>query len=71
MKCEACRAFDLFFAKSLINSIIQEHANLILFFIWYYDYSNISFLASKVILLSLYTQRCYGRHKGSRKSVNH
>ena len=24
-KCEACRAFNLFFATSLINSIIQEH----------------------------------------------
>ena len=24
-KCEACRAFYLFFAASLINSIIQEH----------------------------------------------
>ena len=24
-KCEACRAFYLFFAMSLINSIIQEH----------------------------------------------
>ena len=25
MKCEACRAFYLFFAPSLINSIMQEH----------------------------------------------
>ena len=25
MKCEACRAFYLFFPRSLINSIIQEH----------------------------------------------
>ena len=25
IKCEACRAFYLFFATSLINSIIQEH----------------------------------------------
>ena len=25
IKCEACRAFNLFLAKSLINSIIQEH----------------------------------------------
>ena len=24
-KCEACRVFYLFFATSLINSIIQEH----------------------------------------------
>ena len=25
IKCEACRAFYLFFATSLINSITQEH----------------------------------------------
>ena len=25
IKCEACRAFNLFFATSLINSILQEH----------------------------------------------
>ena len=25
IECEACRAFYLFFATSLINSIIQEH----------------------------------------------
>ena len=25
IKCEACRAFYLFFATSLLNSIIQEH----------------------------------------------
>ena len=25
IKCEACRAFYLFFATSFINSIIQEH----------------------------------------------
>ena len=25
LKCKACRAFYLFFATSLINSIIQEH----------------------------------------------
>ena len=25
IKCEACRAIYLFFATSLINSIIQEH----------------------------------------------
>ena len=25
IKCEACQAFYLFFAASLINSIIQEH----------------------------------------------
>ena len=26
IKCEACRAFYLFFATSLINSIMREHS---------------------------------------------
>ena len=34
-------------------------------------YFEISFLPYKVIILSLCTQRCYGRHNVSRKSVNH
>ena len=33
IKCEACRAYYLFFATSLINSIIQEHECEILFII--------------------------------------
>ena len=33
IKCEAGRAFYLFFAMSLINSIIQEHECQILFII--------------------------------------
>ena len=32
-KCEACRAFHLFFATSLINSIIQELECSIIFII--------------------------------------
>ena len=32
-KCEACRAFYLFFAKNLINSIKQEHECQFLFII--------------------------------------
>ena len=32
-KCEACRAFYLFFATNLINSIIQEQGCKILFII--------------------------------------
>ena len=28
IKCEACRVFYLFFATSLINSIMQEHMNV-------------------------------------------
>ena len=34
-KCEACRAFDYFFATSLINSIIQEDKCKILFITWH------------------------------------
>ena len=33
IKCEACRAFYLDFATSLINSIIQEHEYYISFII--------------------------------------
>ena len=33
IKCEACRAFYLFYAMSLINSIVQEHECYILFII--------------------------------------
>ena len=29
------------------------------------------FCRKNVIILSLYTQRCYGRHNVSRKSINH
>ena len=43
-KCEACRAFHLFFT-SLINSIIQEHECKILFIIWHKDHIKVSFLA--------------------------
>ena len=45
IKCEACRAFYLFFATSLINSIRQEHECKILFLIS---------AVKKVIILSCY-----------------
>ena len=54
IKCEACRAFCLFFATSLINSIIQEHEcnilhNILLtnvrLYLSYDKYFDISFLA--------------------------
>ena len=32
---------------------------------------NLTSGVKNVIILSLYTQRCYGRHNVSRKSVNH
>ena len=35
------------------------------------DFSEISFLRKNVIIVSICTQRCYGRHCVSRKSVNH
>ena len=34
-------------------------------------YFEISFLRKKIIILSFKTQRCYGRHNVSQKSVNH
>ena len=42
IKCEACGAFYLFFATSLINSIIQEHE--FRFYLSYDKYFEISFL---------------------------
>ena len=32
---------------------------------------NLIFCGKNVIILSLCTQRCYGRHNVSRKSINH
>ena len=71
MKCEACRAFYLFFATSLINSIIQEHE--FRFYLSYVIKNTLKshFWRKNVVILSLCTQRCYGRHYVSRKSVNH
>ena len=45
IKCEACRAFYLFFETSLINSIIQGHD--VRFYLSYDKYFEISFLALK------------------------
>ena len=70
MKCEACRAFYLFYAMSLINSILQEHD---VKFYLSYDIKitlKCQFHRKNVIILSLCTQRCYGRHNVSRKSIN-
>ena len=44
IKCEACRAFYLFFATSLLGSGIQEHECYI-FYLSYDKYFEISFLA--------------------------
>ena len=57
----------------LFISIIQEHECYILFII--YDIINITlkshFWRKKVIILSLCSHHCYGRHNVSWKSVNH
>ena len=51
---------------SLINSIIQERKCKILFIIYDIKITLKShFLSKNVIILSLSTQRCYGRHKVS------
>ena len=70
-KMQACRAFYLFFATSLINSIIQEH-NVRFYLSYDIKITLKSHSCRKiVIILSLCTQRCYGRHNVSRKSINH
>ena len=56
-----------FFAMSLINSIIQEHAILLSYDIKITLKS--LFLRKNVNILSLCWQRSYGRHNVSRKSV--
>ena len=38
---------------------------------FYLSYDIKKFFRENVTFLSLYTQRCYGRHNVSRKSVNH
>ena len=71
IKCEACRAFYIFFATSLINSIIQKHE---IWFIFTYDIkitlkSHLELRKNVMILIC--TLRCYGIHNVSLKSVNH
>ena len=67
IKCEACRAFYLFYAISLINSIIQEH--VVRFYLSYDIKISLKyhFCRRNVIFFSLCTQRCYGRHNVSQK----
>ena len=70
IECEACRAFYFFFATRLINSIKSMNARFYLS----YDIKitlKIHFSRKNVIILSFCTQRCYGRHNVSSKSVNH
>ena len=71
VKCETGRAFYLFLATSLMNSITQEHK--VRFFLSY-DIKislNSHFWRKNVIILSVCMQHCYGRHNVSQKSVNH
>ena len=61
----------IFFATSLINSIMQE-TNVRFYLSFDIKITLKShFCRKNVIILSLSTQGCYGRHKDSRKSVNH
>ena len=71
MKCKACRAFYLFFT-SLIK-FNNTRARMLDFFLSYDIKITLKshFWRKNFIILSLCTQRCYGRHNVSRKSVNH
>ena len=74
MKCEACRAFNLFFATSLKNSIIQEHDNVRFYLSYDIQITLKSHFLCKKTLYSchfMYANVVYGRHNVSRKSVNH
>ena len=57
--------------RNEFNKFNNTRARMFCFFLSYDKYFEISFLAKKVIILSLCAQRCYGRHDVSRKSINH
>ena len=57
-------------AHILLN-LTYELKSEILFIIWHKITLKSYFMRKKVIILSLCTQHCYGRHNVSRKSVNH
>ena len=57
--------------RNEFNKFNNTRARMFFFFLSYDKYFEISFLAKKVIILSLCAQRCYGRHDVSRKSINH
>ena len=61
IKCEACGAFYLFFAKSLVKSIIQEHECKILSYVIKITLK-FHFCCKNVIILSLCMQPCFGHH---------
>ena len=63
-KCEACRAFYLFFARSLKNSIIQEHELQVRFYLSHDIKITLKshFWSENVNNLPSFTQRYNGRH---------
>ena len=71
IKCEACWAFYLFF-RNEFNKFNNTRARM-LDSIYYMTLNILWNLISAVkrVILSLCTQRCYGRHNSSRKSVYH
>ena len=71
IKCEARPAFYRFFATSLINSIIQSKK--VRFYLSYDIKITLKshYWREKDKIFSLCTQRYYGHHNISRKSVNH
>ena len=71
IKCEAHQAFYHFFATSLINYIIQS-TNVRSYLSYDIQITLKShYWREKDKIFSLCTQRYYGRHNVSRKSVNH
>ena len=70
IKCEACRAFYLFFRNEFnkfnntIARMLDSIYHMALRFFW-----NLISVVKNVIILSLCTQRCYVRHNVSRKST--
>ena len=70
IKCEACRAFYHFF-RNEFNKFNNTRARMLDSIYHMTNTLESHFWRKNVIILSLCTQRCYGRHNVSRKSINH
>ena len=70
IKCEACRAFNLFF-RSEFNKFNNTRARMLDSIYHMTNTLKYHFWHKNVMILSLCTQRCFGCHYVSRKSINH
>ena len=64
-------AFYLFSATSLINKFNNTRVRMLDYIYHMTNTLKSRFWRKNIIIFSLCTQRCYGRHNVSRKSINH